>query len=152
MNIFRSGQLYWWRYLEITTDLLKVADNTDQNMESVLKSIIYSSFASNWFSPVFCGFVLLIIYVFSVVFFVVFFFNLSSFCVLWPKLFVSLECPFLIVPFTIPWRLFIVSSTPPQVTLAVSGTNSTGNFIYKWHAIAVNLLLVNKWYELLSFQ
>ena len=74
MNIFRSGQLYWWRYLEITTDLLKVADNTDQNMESVLKSRNYSFFASNWFSPVFCGFVLLIIYVFSVVFFVVVFF------------------------------------------------------------------------------
>jgi hypothetical protein len=32
-------------------------------------------------------------------------------------MFVFLECPFLIVPFAIPRRLFIVSSTPHQATL-----------------------------------
>ena len=85
-------------------------------------------------------------------FLLLFFFYLSSFCVLWPKLSVSLEWPFLIVPFTIPRRLLTESSTPHQAPLAVNGTKSTGKCIYNWHAIAANLLLVNKWFELLSFQ
>ena len=138
MKIFRSGELYWWRYLEITTDLLKVADNTVEFTLPLRASdsapfFVGSCYSSSMFS-LFC-------------FLLLFFFNLSSFCVLWPKLFVSLECPFLIVPFTIPWRLCIVSSTPHQVTLAVSGTKSTGKCIYNWHAISVNLFLVNKWFE-----
>ena len=143
MKIFRSGQLYWWRYLEITTDLLNVADNTVEftlplRAPDSTPFVVGSCYSSFMFS-LSC-------------FLLLFFLNLSSFCVLWPKLFVSLEWPFLIVPFTIPWRLLTEWSTPHQAPLAVNGTKSTGNFIYKWHAIAVNLLLVNKWYELLSFQ
>ena len=111
--------------------------------ECLIKSRIYSSFASTWIQPRF----LWVRVTHHLSFLCCFFFYLPSFCVLWPKLFVSLECPFLIVPVTIPWRLFIVSSTPHQVTLAVSGTKSTGKCIYNWHAIAVNLFLVNKWYE-----
>jgi hypothetical protein len=116
--------------------------------ECLIKSRIYSSFASTWIQPRFLWVrVTHHLSFLCCVFCCFFFFNWSSFCVLWPNLFVSLECPFLIVPFTIPWRLFIVSSTPHQATLAVSGTKSTGKCIYNWHAIAVNLFLVNKWYE-----
>lgn len=115
--------------------------------ECLIKSIIYSSFASTWIQPHFLWVCVTHHLSFLCCVFCCFLFNWSSFCVLWPKLFVSLEWPFLIVPFTIPWRLLTESSTPHQAPLAVNGTKSTGKCIYNWHAIAVNLFLVNKWYE-----
>jgi hypothetical protein len=59
VKLFRSDQLYWWRYseyLDITTDLLKVADNIDQNISwlyelhggCLIRSRIYSPFATTW--------------------------------------------------------------------------------------------------------